>query len=480
MAKPKDPVDKKKVEKPVEAAPKLDKKAEGVDKVKAASKIERKKGEIVESGKDARKKVSDPFEKEMVASQNRKALIEKNISNLPKLAEVLKGAEKVDLEQLSVKALTKLEKAYPGILLYAFTDVIGSKEKIDFANWELYKKPIAGLKLKVDFHGNKGAYDRIGAGDLMPASVRRITIRPLDYRGKNTKDMQRTSTRRLGLKGRDENGSGNAVGGSGNGFFDENGYMPIFTGDEIIIGGATDSKKGIDMAYEKRFSTVGKDGKTDLNYDAYEKSAEAAEDKKYLDKLVANDAVLKNRKPGRGFSEDYDDADIKTIIERCDGNPKVKELVEIAVGFAAALKRYPKGFKGPYEYRGRIIKHAADCGKWVAQIRRMAGFNSPVGRVVFNGQSRYSGRNYEGHQAKPEQLKSMLRPGDWIWYYNGNQYWRGLHSAMFLGWKDEGKMIADCASGDGNLKWRIHKEGTNLNPNDPKGRPVVWINKPFA
>lgn len=429
-------------------------------------------------------KVADPVEaKELIQSQNRKALIEKNINNLPKLAQVLDGAEKVDLEHLSVKTLMKLEKAYPGILLYAFTDVIGSKEKIDFAKWELYKKPVAGLKLKVDFHGNQEAYDRIGAGDLMPASVRRITIYPLDYKGKNTKDMQRTSTRRLGLKGNADIGSGNAKGNLGNGFFDENGYMPIFTGDQIVIGGATDSKSGIDTSFEKKFSTTDKEGNKTLDYDSYNKSEEAAKDKQFLDKLVEKDVVLKGR-GGKNFSADYDEADIKRIIDSCSGSPKVKELVEMAVGFAAALKKYPRKFKGPYEYRGRTIKHAADCGKWVAQLRRMAGLSSS-GRIVFNGQAKYPSkgprsRDYQGHEASAKQLKEILKPGDWIWYYNGNPNWRGLHSAMFLGWKDEDKMIADCASGDGNLKWRVHKDGTNLNPSDPNGRPVVYINKPFV
>lgn len=450
----------------------VEKKTENKAEVEKEGQIERKKSSIGAASKEERAKIADPFAKEIAKSQNRKSLIEKNINNLPKLKEVLDGAEKVDLEQLSVRALMKLEKAYPGILLYAFTDVVGSKEKIDFAKWELYKKPIEGLKLKIDFHGNSEAYDRIGAGDLMPASVRKITVYPLDYRGKNTKDMQRTSTRRLGLKGNADIGSGNAKGNSGNGFFDAAGYMPIFTGDEVVIG-------GIDKSFEDKFSKTDKDGNRELDYDAYDKSEESDKDKKFLEKLVENDVVLQGR-GGKSFSAEYDEEDIKKIIDKCGENPKVKELVEIAIGFAAALKKYPKGFKGPYEYRGHIIKHAADCGKWVAQLRRMAGFNSPIGRTVFNGQAHYSGRDYRGHEARPDQLKGILKPGDWIWYYNGNQYWRGLHSAMFLGWKDEDKMIADCASGDGANKWRMHKNGTNLNPDDPKGAPVVWINKPFG
>jgi len=441
------------------------------------------KKDLTNRGKEARKELGDPLAGEMTKKQDKKALIEKNINNLPRLRQVLDGVEKVDIEHLSVKSLMKLEKAYPGILMYAFTDVIGSKEKIDFSKWELYAKPVAGMKLKVDFHDNQEAYDRIGAGDLMPAAVRTITVYPQDYRGKNVKYMKRTSTRRLGLKGHADIGSGNRKGNSGNGFFDENGYMAIFTGDEIIIGGDKDAKKGIDMDYQKQFMKVDKDGKEVLDYDAYDKSEEGAKDKQFLDKLVANDVVLRGR-GGRNFSGEYDEADIKRIIDSCSGSPKVKELVEMAVGFAAALRKYPKKYKGPYEYRGRIIKHAADCGKWVGKLREMAGLNSS-GRIVFNGQAHYpskgpGSRDYRGHEASPKQLRDILRPGDWIWYYNGNPNWRGLHSAMFLGWKDSDNLIANCASGDGNLKWRIHEGGTNLNPESAEGKPVVYINKPLV
>lgn len=159
---------------------------------------------------------------------------------------------------------------------------------------------------------------------------------------------------------------------------------------------------------------------------------------------------------------------------------KVKKLLEVAIGFAEAFSKYPKKFKGPYEYMGQIIKHAPNCGKWVEKIRRLAGFKSPAGKVVFDGQSRYKGDDYRGHEAKPAQLRKLLSPGDWVWYYNGNSNWRGLHSAMFLGWKDEDKLIANCAGGDASIKWRVYEDGVNLNPKSPNGNPVVWINKPIA
>lgn len=170
----------------------------------------------------------------------------------------------------------------------------------------------------------------------------------------------------------------------------------------------------------------------------------------------------------------------KKKFELGEVDPKVQKLLGLALNFAAALAKYPKNYRGPYEFMGQIIKHASDCGKWVKKIRKMAGFDSPEGKVVFDGQSRYSGRDYRGHEAKPEQLRRLLSPGDWVWYFNGNSSKRGLHSAMFLGWKDRGRLIANCAGGDRSMKWRVYEKGVSLNPRPPKGNPVVWINKPIA
>lgn len=170
----------------------------------------------------------------------------------------------------------------------------------------------------------------------------------------------------------------------------------------------------------------------------------------------------------------------KLYTEMVDVSPKLKKLLDVALDFAAALAEYPKNYRGPYEYMGQIIKHASDCGKWVKKIRKMAGFDFPEGKVVFDGQSRYSGRDYHGHEAKPEQLRRLLSPGDWIWYFNGNSSKRGLHSAMFLGWRDKDRLIANCAGGDRSRKWGVYDNGVNLNPRHSKGNPVVWINKPIV
>lgn len=170
----------------------------------------------------------------------------------------------------------------------------------------------------------------------------------------------------------------------------------------------------------------------------------------------------------------------KLYTEMADVGPKLRKLLDVALGFAAALAKYPKNYRGPYEYMGQKIRHASSCGKWVEKIRKMAGLNPPQGKVVFDGQSRYSGRNYRGHQASPNLLRELLAAGDCIWYYNGNENWRGLHSAMFLGWKDKDRLIANCAGGDRSMKWRVYEKGVNLSPKYPKGNPVVWINKPIA
>ena len=97
-----------------------------------------------------------------------------DISKNPVLPE--EKLSKLDLVKLDVDSLIKLEDKYPGVLLYIFTDIVGTNEKIDFAKWEFYKKPVAGQKLKIDFRGNDAANAEIGAADILPPAVRCITV----------------------------------------------------------------------------------------------------------------------------------------------------------------------------------------------------------------------------------------------------------------------------------------------------------------
>ena len=171
--------------------------------------------------------------------------------------EGFEGVETVDdLAALSVEQLMSLEAKHEGILFYAFTDFVGRDKKIDLEHFEeFYKTPKAGEKIQIDFRGNPEAEAAIGAAELFPPSIRRITV----Y-ANGDKQRSRTSKVRVGLKGRNN---------SNEGFFDGQGYMPIYTSDVVVIGGENQSRQGIDQDFEARFRK--EDGT--LDYDAYENSA---------------------------------------------------------------------------------------------------------------------------------------------------------------------------------------------------------------
>ena len=170
----------------------------------------------------------------------------------------LKGADSVigkietfkDLRKLDVATLVKLEDKYEGILMYAFTDLVQDSKKIDFKNWNNYKNLKVGQKFKVHFHGHQGAYDEVGAADLLNINVTKIRV--CNGGGSSC----RTSTRRIGLKGQNK---------ESNGFFDDYGYMPIFTGDTIEIL-ATDET--MHDKYRKKVNGVYQP----LDNDSYKKS----------------------------------------------------------------------------------------------------------------------------------------------------------------------------------------------------------------
>jgi hypothetical protein len=171
---------------------------------------------------------------EILVEDLRRADIEKNISEL-------EGVENVeDLRALSVDQLISLEDKHEGILLYAFTDFARGGDALDLEHFaEFYRSPQPGAKLRVSFRGNAEAESKIGAADIFPPSVRRITI----YRQGDT-SRARTSTRRVGLKGRND---------AGTGFYDQRGYMSIFSEDEVIIGGDKLSGTGVKMGFERKY-----------------------------------------------------------------------------------------------------------------------------------------------------------------------------------------------------------------------------------
>ena len=110
----------------------------------------------------------------------------------------VEGIETIsDLRGLSLDRLFDLESKFEGIMFYAFTDFAGEKTKLDFESYySWYKAPKAGDEFKINFYGNQEAYNGLGAGDILPPTVRGITVYPGGVQSDATK---RVSTRRLGL-----------------------------------------------------------------------------------------------------------------------------------------------------------------------------------------------------------------------------------------------------------------------------------------
>lgn len=337
-----------------------------------------------------------------------------------------------DLRKLGVEVLMKLENKYEGILMYAFTNVVDGGEVLDFKEWDEYKKPVAGMKVKVDFMGNKAAEEKVGAADLFPPSVRRITV----YDQGNEQDA-RTSERRIGLKGQNVDGRG---------FFDKQGYIPVYSGDVVVIGGAKDSENGVDVEFEKKFRKEGVDGaEGELDYEAYAESDEAIKDKEFM-------ADLMKRNPRARTRKEWSDDEIDALIDGVEASGISKRVVEAASDL----------IKEKYS--------PAHCWDWIDKVYKRAGVG---GRHIIFRSLNYSGKDC-GENHASEQMLDKIRPGDWIYYNNKNSAdSQGNHSALFIGWIDEGNRIAQFASGYYGRPGRIHKRGVDLVKN-----PVVLIKKP--
>ncbi len=340
-----------------------------------------------------------------------------------------------DLRKLSVDVLVKLEGKFEGILMYVFTSLSDGAVVVDFDKWEGYKKPTAGMKLNVNFRGNKGAEAKIGAADLFPPSVRKITV----YDEGNEKDA-RTSVRRLGLKGENVEGRG---------FFDKKGYIPVYSRDVVIIGGAVSPADWIDLDFDKRFRSKDSEG-NDLGLDAkayenYAQSEEAKADKEFM-------ADLLKRNPGARRRKAWTAEEIDALVESSDAEGVGKRVVESA---------------------GEFIKEGyspAHCWDWVDRVYKRAGV---TGRHVIFKSLNYSGKDCGDNHAGPDML-DKIRPGDWLYYNNKNSAdSHGNHSALFIKWIDESNRIAQFASGYYKHPGRFHKKGVDLKKN-----PVVLIKKP--
>ncbi|HBB02722.1 MAG: hypothetical protein US89_C0015G0017 [Candidatus Peregrinibacteria bacterium GW2011_GWF2_38_29] len=177
-----------------------------------------------------------------------------------KISEVLlPGGEELDAQKiatLSSQELISGESKLTGTLNTLFGSRIakskdGKEEVIALHLGEEYK---VGDKVGVNFKGNESAYWNIGAGDMMLENVR--TVRITDDKG-----QERVSTLRQGLKG---------------GFFDANGYIPVFDNYTIEVLEVWDKDK---MAEYKKDQAKHREEETAQLGEIYKKNPAASRGK---------------------------------------------------------------------------------------------------------------------------------------------------------------------------------------------------------
>ncbi len=370
---------------------------------------------------------SDSYLGHVIDSLVQRQKAEKTINELPGVKDVLQGVETVqDLRELKAEQLVRLEDKYEGILMYAFTDIVGDAQKLDFKNWKGYLEPAAGTKFQVDFRGNPHAEKLIGAADLLPPSVRAITI--YDDGDKN---RARASERRVGLKGQNK---------SGNGFYDKNGYMAVYSGDVMEIGAP--DKAYADQFFKKPDGSLGT-----LDEEAYKRYAESEEGKKDKDFLVD----LYKRNPNAQHNKVMSQEEIQALMDRIETSGTGKKIVE-------ALMQ-------DVEKRDYMPKH---CWDWVNHVYQSAGVS---GKTRIYQDLNYEGADCGDHHASPEMM-DRIAPGDWLYINNKNTAdSHGNHSVIFIEWINKDTGEARVASGSYNVPGRLQK--TNL-----KEKPVVSITKP--
>jgi len=340
-----------------------------------------------------------------------------------------------DLRELSVEVLMKLENKYEGVLMYAFTSVVDATDIIDFGNWKEYTAPVAGQKIKIDFRDNKDAESFVGAADIFPPSIRKVTVYEHGDMGAG-----RTSERRIGLKGQNIDGRG---------FFDSLGYIPVYSGDIIIVGGADNPSGGVDLDFDKKFRSKDEQG-NDLGLDAkayenYEQSEDGAADKTFITELL-------KKRPNARMKKVWTNDEIDNLINSVEADGVAQRVIE-AVG-SIVKERY----------------NPAHCWDWVNKVYQRAGVR---GRHIVFRSLNYVGKDCGDNHASPEML-DKIRPGDWLFYNNKNTAdSQGNHSALFIKWIDETNRIAQFASGYYNHPGRFHT--ANLIE-----KPVVLIKKPTA
>jgi len=362
---------------------------------------------------------------------------QKTLTQIQEEIRKLENVETVrDLRTLNVNTLIQLEDKFEGILLYAFTDAIDGSTKIDFANWKEYKEPAQGTKVKINFRGNPEAEMKVGACDIFPPSIRKITV----Y-SQGDKNTARTSENRIGLKGRNRDGTG---------FFDSNGYIPIFSGDVVEIGGVD---KEIDKKYRNEKGQI-----DESSYQKYETENGQKETETRENIFKKNPAAQRNKI--------MTPEEVNALMQQIETSGTGKKVVESAIE------------------RTKSYEQNRSCWTVCEQIYQRAGVRR---RNIYH--AKYDGPDCGDNHASPE-LISRIQPGDWLFLNvykedpetgkplagvnpkTGKPYDRhGNHSVLFLRWLDRENMIAQVVSGGSNTQPHVHK--SNL-----KKSPVTFIAKP--
>lgn len=351
--------------------------------------------------------------------------------NLTKIQEEIRKLEKVetvrDLKTLDVDTLIQLEDKFEGVLFYAFTDAVDGSTKIDFENWKGYKEPAQGTLVKINFRGNPEAEMKVGACDIFPPSVRRITV----Y-SRGDKNTSRTSEKRIGLKGRNRDGTG---------FFDSDGYIPIFTEDVVEIGGV-----------EKEFDKKYRNQKGEIDESSYQKydTENSQEETKYREDLF-------KKNPAAQRNKIMTPEEIDALSQQIEASGTGKRVIQSA-----------------FE-RVKSTEPNRSCWTVCEQIYERAG----VRRRSIYHYPPYTGPDCGNCHADPE-LVNRIAPGDWLFSNvksrdpkTGIPYdAHGNHSVIFLRWLDKENMIAQVISGGGNTHPRIHKSDLKKNPVTSIAKPV--------
>ncbi len=409
---------------------------------------EDKKAKLDKKYQDAKDKLKDKA-KDLVGALRQNMNVEmfsEGIDSVKKLRERIKSAP--------ISLIEKLEDKYPGLTLAAFTTNMNDADKLDIKNWSsdaIYSKFKEKTKYKMNFLGNSEAEDKWGLADMLSITMRKVT----KYEG-GRENLKRMSARRIGLKGQNK---------AKRGFYDNQGYMAIHTGDVFEFENSNpEFKEQFREKEGNKYKEI-----NEKSYEKYDKSKYSKEDSNYLDKQNKNWSFVTKR-PSVSREQIIAIREKIGSLEGLSAQERIKKVVEYLTK--------PENNIG-----------ARHCGDWVDRVYAIAGVKRKqtiyqnLDYAFVNGDkskgwkpetdpSRYDCR-IEGKHASDKMLDN-LEVGDWVWINNRNKYdYAGNHSGIFLGWVDKPARKARIASWFSNTGG-----GQKIRVYNFKNMPVTAIHKP--